>query len=76
MGVMSCHRKHCSEIMCDTYIDGIGYICHDCKVEFKTHYLLGFVKLTTKNQFFQALVGFMETTKQQPDTEMTVVSQK
>jgi len=38
MGVMSCHRKCCENIMCDTYIDGIGYVCNDCQTEFKGHY--------------------------------------
>ena len=35
MGVMSCNREGCNNIMCDTYIEGIGYICFDCQAEFK-----------------------------------------
>ena len=30
MGVMPCSRKNCTNILCDTYIDGIGYICDSC----------------------------------------------
>ena len=34
MGVKSCSRKNCENIMCDTYIDNIGYICDECQKEF------------------------------------------
>lgn len=37
MGVMGCHRNNCSNVMCDTYVDGIGYICSDCQREFKDY---------------------------------------
>jgi len=35
MGVKSCCRKGCDEIMCFAYVDDIGYICRDCVEEFK-----------------------------------------
>jgi hypothetical protein len=38
MGVMSCVRNGCDNIMCDTYIDNIGYVCYDCQKEFKKEY--------------------------------------
>jgi hypothetical protein len=37
MGVMSCSRKDCENIMCDTYVENIGYICYECKNEFKDY---------------------------------------
>jgi len=37
MGVKECSRLNCSEIMCDTYIREIGYICDSCKKEFKEY---------------------------------------
>lgn len=37
MGVMSCSRKNCGNIMCDTYIDDVGYICWECQKEFKAY---------------------------------------
>ena len=37
MGVMSCHRTGCEEIMCHTYITDIGYICGECQKEFKMY---------------------------------------
>lgn len=36
MGVMLCSRKHCPNIMCDTYIPQVGYICNNCEEEFKS----------------------------------------
>ena len=37
MGVMGCSRYRCTNIMCHTYIYDIGYICHECKEEFKVY---------------------------------------
>lgn len=37
MGVMECSRNSCKRILCDTYIDGIGYVCNDCQKEFKRY---------------------------------------
>ena len=37
MGVMSCSRNGCDSIMCDTYIDSVGYICRYCQDEFKSY---------------------------------------
>jgi hypothetical protein len=34
MGVKTCSRGDCSNIMCDTYISGAGYVCYDCQNEF------------------------------------------
>lgn len=34
MGVLTCGRKGCDEIMCQTYVDDIGYICDECQSEF------------------------------------------
>lgn len=37
MGVMQCHRKDCENIMCDLYIEDIGYVCYECQSEFKAY---------------------------------------
>lgn len=34
MGVCYCLRADCQNIMCDTYINGIGYICDECQEDF------------------------------------------
>lgn len=38
MGVMMCSREGCYNIMCDTYIQGIGHICEDCKRDFRAQF--------------------------------------
>ena len=30
MGVMTCHRGDCENIMCRRYAPGLGYICEGC----------------------------------------------
>ena len=37
MGVMSCSRNNCDNIMCDTHIYDVGYICWECQKEFKEY---------------------------------------
>lgn len=36
MGVMSCSKNGCHNIMCDCYIPSVGYICWDCVNDFKS----------------------------------------
>ena len=33
MGVMSCSRRGCENIMCDRYSYAFGYICNECYKE-------------------------------------------
>jgi len=35
MGVMSCSRNGCENIMCSRYSDEFGYICYECFQELK-----------------------------------------
>lgn len=37
MGVKTCSRAGCGDIMCDTAIPDIGYICYSCQDEFKAY---------------------------------------
>jgi len=53
MGVMSCARTGCGEIMCDTYIEDIGYICYKCKQELED----------SKPESFLDVSKFMNTKK-------------
>lgn len=34
MGVLTCSRRDCDNIMCAYYVPSVGYICNDCKDEF------------------------------------------
>lgn len=74
MGVMSCSRRGCSNIMCDTHIHDIGYVCNDCQKEFKQY--LGEMNQNprTATDIHNALENFMETTprKNYGDDELSV----
>lgn len=63
MGVKGCFRNDCNNIMCDTYIESIGYVCSDCKREFKDY--LEENNLEPKNEYEikKELKKFMETLK-------------
>lgn len=37
MGVLACSRKGCENIMCDTYVPEVGYVCKSCQQEFKNY---------------------------------------
>ena len=38
MSVKSCTRVNCENIMCETYVPMIGYVCDECQEEFKLNY--------------------------------------
>lgn len=60
---MTCYRLHCNNIMCDTYIDDIGYICNDCQEEFKEYLQSEGIEAKTEGQITRALKDFMATYK-------------
>lgn len=35
MGVMTCNKRGCDNILCDTYVQSVGYVCSECKEQFK-----------------------------------------
>lgn len=61
MGVMTCHRHECENIMCDTYVDGVGYVCRECKEEFKD--FMGKDFPATEGSMKMQLKTFMDTPK-------------
>lgn len=63
MGVKACSRKECDNIMCDIYIPEIGYICHECKNEFKDYLKTIDKTYTWEGSIKRALIAFMETYK-------------
>lgn len=65
MGVKSCHRTDCESIMCDTYVNGIGYVCPECQQEFKEYVQEENIPCDTEGQIEEALRNFMETRKGQ-----------
>jgi hypothetical protein len=63
MGVMNCSRRECSSIMCDTYIESIGYVCYECQAEFKEYLQKNGLNPTTESQIKEELEKFMITPK-------------
>lgn len=61
MGVMACSRKNCGNILCDTYIISVGYICGSCKYEFKKWLESREKYPKTQNEINSELEIFMET---------------
>lgn len=63
MGVRSCFRPKCENILCDTYIDSVGYICYECENEFKEFIEKMGDKPNTKYSILRELKKFMDTEK-------------
>lgn len=63
MGVMSCSRRECNNIMCDTYVDSVGYVCNDCKEEFKEYLQKMGFSPKTEGQITKEVEKFMATSK-------------
>lgn len=63
MGVNSCDRPECENIMCDTYIDSVGLICYECENEFKEYIEKMEDKPNTKYSILRELKKFMDSEK-------------
>jgi hypothetical protein len=74
MGVMSCSRPDCPQIMCDFYVDGIGHICHECQREFQDYLEKEGLNPSTEGEIKNELKKFMATDKgkYEKGKEMTV----
>jgi len=62
MGVMACSRKGYNSVMCDTHTSE-GYICYECKDEFKLYLKDKNLNPTTERDIESALTLFMGTSK-------------
>jgi len=63
MSVLSCSREDCDNIMCDTYVQSVGYICYECKSEFKNYLQQKGLNPKTEGQIRRELAIFMDTPK-------------
>lgn len=63
MGARECDRKNCSNIMCDTYIVSVGYICSQCSSEFKEYLINESIIADTENKLRHELSIFIKTSK-------------
>ena len=74
MGVMSCSRPDCPQIMCDIHVDGIGYVCYECQKEFRDYLEKEGLTPATEGEIRNELKKFMATDKDKylKGKEMTV----
>ena len=63
MGVMYCSRKNCDNIMCDTHVVGVGYICGSCQSEFKEYIEKNNLNVSTEEQITKQLKIFLNISK-------------
>jgi len=75
MGVLSCARRGCERIMCDTYVDGVGYVCMECEDEFKNHFKFAGLANNSRNDITESLRSFMETEKDSMHTDIDSVDE-
>ncbi len=64
---MSCYRPDCENIMCDVYVDGVGYVCWECEKEFKEYLEKEGLSPETEGDIRRHLQMFMATVKDQFD---------
>ena len=63
MGVMSCSRYGCESIMCDTYVETVGYVCNDCQSEFEDYSKKNMESNSSEGEILRHLKIFMDTDK-------------
>lgn len=63
MGVKSCNRKNCENIMCDIYVPALGYICYDCQRDFIISMAEKNIYLNTEHEIMIELGKFLESDK-------------
>ena len=63
MGVMSCYKRDCENIMCDCYVPSIGYICYECQNQFEDYLKSQNKTNLTEGEIVQELEKFMELSK-------------
>jgi len=72
MGVRGCYRKGCENIMCDTYIPSVGYICLDCQKEFTERMVNMGMYNSSKSVYLSELKLFMESSPSVNDDEVDI----
>ena len=73
MGVMKCDRKDCESILCRDYISDVGYVCPDCKSDFKDSLTEERILELTEEIMLEKLKSFMKTVKKKDDTTLYTV---
>jgi hypothetical protein len=58
---MNCTRRKCDNIMCSTYVNSVGYICYECKSEFKDYLSKKGLDPKTEYQIIKEIEKFILT---------------
>jgi hypothetical protein len=69
MGVMACRRNGCKEIMCNTYVEGIGYVCGECQAQFNKYLRNKYGDVVLKSTAMEELKYFLDTPKFEGEDE-------
>lgn len=64
---MQCDVEGCENIMCDQYIEDVGYICDDCLEDLKNY-------LVDKELCFESLFDFFGTHRYNKNTDNDIDS--
>lgn len=67
MGVMSCSNVECNNIMCDTHVGGVGYVCYECQENFKKFINQRGISIQSDHDIYVALKIFMDRDESYPD---------
>jgi len=70
-----CSRAGCNNTYSEIYIDEVGYICSDCKKEFKSFLKVRGLKPIADADFKISLSSFMKTPKKSGDSEVLTINQ-
>lgn len=72
MSLLSCNKNECENILCDTYIEGIGHICNECITDFKKHLEKNELSPNKYQSIMRELRFYMCLPKQKNDFPITV----
>ena len=61
MDVMNCSKIGCDEILCETYIPDLGYICYGCMKDFKQS--VSHIHIKSKEEMLPRFSLFMDLHK-------------
>lgn len=60
MGVMNCYRHECKNVLCDTYVPEVGYICPSCQSQFDDYVRQNNITVNTESEIKRALLDFKD----------------
>jgi len=64
MSVLACSKVGCENVMCDTYVPEVGYVCRDCQKDFHQYMTRTDGLGSDENEIKQALVWWLSKPKE------------